>query len=130
MTPRGSYDNATVALGLVSLASLFSLLLAGDLRFAVITGPAIGVAVVLGVLAVIAGATSQPWLAAVAGAAFVVAAIVQVVLVSVREPWLGGNASASAVWLGLGVGLLVLSRARRPTTLRTLEPVAHPEETA
>lgn len=129
MTARTSYDNATAALGVVSLASLFSLALSGDLRFAVVTGAAIGVAGTLGVLAIIAGLAALPWLAAVTGATFVVGAVLQVVLVSLRETWLGGNTSTSALWLGLGVALLVLSRANRTTADRMAHVPAHSEET-
>lgn len=115
MSAHTSYDRATVALGAASLASLGSLALSGDLRFAVVEGPAIGVAVVLGVLAVVAGLAAVPWLAVAVGVAFVAAAVLQVVLVALRETLLGGNTSTSALWLGLGVGLLALSPARRRT---------------
>lgn len=128
MTARSSYDNATVALGVLSLASLSSLALTGDLRFAVLGGAAVGVAVALGVLAILAGLAALPWLAAATGAAFVAAGVLQVVLVSLRETWLGGNTSTSALWLGLGVGLLVLSQARRTTTGRTTDAPVHSPE--
>lgn len=129
MSARISYDNAAVALGTVSIASLVSLVLTGDLRFAVIQGAAIGVALVLGALAIVAGLAALPWLAAVTGAAFVAAAILQVVLVTLRVTWLDGNTSAAALWLGLGVGLLVLARAPRRATVPTSSAPLPPEET-
>lgn len=129
MNARTGYDNAAVAIGLVSIASLVSLVLTGDLRFAVVQGAAIGVALVFGGLAIVAGLAALPWLAAATGAAFVAAAILQVVLVTLRETWLGGNTSASALWLGLGVGLLVLARAPRRATVPTSSAPVPPEET-
>jgi hypothetical protein len=110
------YDVATMAIGLASVASLVSLLLNGDLRFAAMQGAAIGVAVVLGVLAILAGAVMQPRLAAAVGLMFLAAAVLQVILVTLRETWLGGNTATAALWLGLGIGLLVLGVSRRPTT--------------
>lgn len=110
------HDRAALALGLTSLLSLISLVLRGDLRFAVVEGAAIGVAVVLGGLAVIAGWFARPKLSVVAGLAFLVAAVLQVVLVTVRETWLGGNISTASLWLGLGIGLLVVGIAR-PTAV-------------
>lgn len=119
MSARTRYDTAAIALGVASLASLGSLVLSGDLRFAVLEGAAIGIAVILGSLAIIAGLAALPRLAAATGAAFVVAAVLQVVLVSLRETWLGGNTSTSALWLGLGVGLLVVGLAPRRATVPT-----------
>lgn len=124
MSARTGHDNATIAIGLVSLASLASLALTGDLRFAVVSGASIGVAIVLGFLAVVAGVAKLPWLSVATGAAFVAAAVLQVVLVTIRATWLGGNTSTSALWLGLGIALVVfgLTRVREQETARS-EPM-------
>ena len=119
MTARSSYDKAAIALGVAALASLASLALSGDLRFVLLDGAAIIVTVVLGLLAILAGVASLSSLARVTGAVFVAAAVLQVVLVSLRETWLGGSTSTSALWLGLGVGLLAISwGARAASTTR------------
>lgn len=124
MTEWTKYDKATMALGALSVASLVSLALTGDLRFVLVEGAAIGVAVGLGMLALLAGMIARPRLATLTGLAFLAAAVLQVVLVALRETWLGGNTATSALWLGLGVGLVVVSlAARTPPT----EPAAPAE---
>jgi hypothetical protein len=111
---RTAYDRAAVALGLASIASIVFAPLRGELGFVAFDGVgAIVVAVVLGALGGLAGWLVRPALAVLAGAAFVVAAILQVVLIATDTTWLGGQISTSSLWLGLGVGLLAVGLARR-----------------
>jgi hypothetical protein len=73
------------------------------------------VALVLGLLAVVAGWLDERTLMLAAGAGFLIAAAVQLVLLAGGgSGFLGGNASTFSLWLGLGVGLVVVGLAAVP----------------
>ena len=98
---------ATVALGAASLASALFFFVTGRFQFVSFPGAGAAVAVVLGVLAVAAGWFGSRTLTIVAGAAFLLAAVTLMVLL-LRGGFLIGNGSAFSLWLGLGIGLVVL----------------------
>jgi hypothetical protein len=110
---------ATLTLGTVSVLSALFVFVRGTFQFVWLPGAGAGVAVALGVFAGLAGWLGSRLLTLAAGAAFLVAAVVLMVLL-VRGGPLIGNGSAFSLWLGIGVGLIVLgvtdSRAEsRPT---------------
>ena len=115
MNARTGLDRAAIALGLASLASLVFLPLDGDLEFVTMGVGGVIVAVVLGLLAVAAGALSNRPLTLVAGAGFLLAAGLLLVLLGSRGNggFLQGSASTFALWLGLGIGLAVLGTTSR-----------------
>jgi len=113
MSARSNLDRAAVALGAASVVSAGFVVVRGDFEFVKVRGWGVAVALVLGVLALVAGWTSRPVLAAVAGAGFLVAAMVQVVVWASGRNWLGGDGSTISLWLGLGVGLLAAGLAAR-----------------
>jgi hypothetical protein len=98
---------ATVALGVASLLSALFYFVKGAFQFVWLPGAGVAVAVVLGLLACVAGWLGNRLLTLVTGAAFLVAAVVLMVQLT-RGGFLIGNGSAFSLWLGLGVGLVVL----------------------
>jgi hypothetical protein len=98
---------ATLTLGSVSVVSALFYFVSGTFQFVWLPGAGAAVAVVLGLLASAAGWLGSRLLTLVAGGAFLLAAIVLMVLL-VRGGFLIGNGSAFSLWLGLGVGLVVL----------------------
>lgn len=111
-----TFDRAAVVMGTASIASVvFGIEGLGDFRFVWLSGVSIVVALVLGLLALLAGALARPALAIMAGIAFVAAAIVQVVSAATGNDWLGADLAATSLWLGLGVGLLVVGSVPRET---------------
>jgi hypothetical protein len=78
-----------------------------------VRGWTVAVALVLGALALAAGWTARPVLGVVAGAAFLAAAAVQLAVWAAGDDWLGGDGSTISLWLGLGVGLLLVCLAPR-----------------
>lgn len=113
MSRRSGLDRAVAVLGAVSVCSAAFVVLRGDFEFVQVRGAGVAVAAVVGLLAVVAGWAARPALAAVAGAAFLVAAVGQVVGEAWGDNWLGGDGSTASLWLGLGVGLLTLALAPR-----------------
>ena len=111
-------DRAAMVLGGVSIASsVFVFLDGGDFQLVQIRAAGLVVALVLGVLAVVAGWFQEAALMLAAGAGFLLAAAVQLVLLAGGSGgFLGGNASAFSLWLGLGVGLIVIGAVPRPET--------------
>jgi hypothetical protein len=109
--PRGPRDRAAIALGVASLVSAVFALIRGDLEFVTMRGGGVVVALTLGVLSIAAGWLGNRVLALVAGAAFLVAAVVLLVLLGANGNggFLGGNASTFSLWLGLGIGLLAVT---------------------
>jgi hypothetical protein len=84
------------------------------------------VALVLGLLAVVAGLLEERALTLATGLAFLLAAVVQLALLVGRgSGLLGGNASTFSLWLGLGVGLVAIGMVPRPeTTEETSQVIA------
>jgi hypothetical protein len=101
---------ATVVLGATSVVSSLFFFVQGRFQFVWLPGAGAVVALLLGLLACVAGWLGSRLLTVAAGGAFLVAAIVLLALL-VRHGFLIGNGSAFALWLGLGVGLITLGIA-------------------
>jgi hypothetical protein len=112
MSPASRVDRAVVALGGASLISAVFALVSGDLEFVRVRGGAVVVALVLGLLACAGGWFDRPLLALVAGVGFLVAAATLLVLLGLNGNggFLDGSGSTFSLWLGLGVGLVILAR--------------------
>ena len=104
-------------LGAVSIMSTAFAFVQGDLQFVQIRADGLVVALVLGLLAVVAGWLGERTLILAAGAGFLLAAAVQLGMLAGRGAGLlGGNASTFSLWLGLGVGLIAIGMVPRPET--------------
>jgi hypothetical protein len=115
MTGRTSLDRAAVAIGIASIVSVVFTFINGDLEFVRVHRGAVLVALVLGLVAGAAGWLANRWLAVAAGAGFLLAALVLLMLLGVNGNggFLDGSASTFALWLGLGVGLVVVGLTPR-----------------
>jgi len=113
MSRRSDLDRAAAVLGAASLISAGFVVVRGDFEFVQVRGWGVAVALVLGILALVAGWTARPALAGGTGVAFLVAAVGQVVAESLATTWLGGDGSTASLWLGLGFGLLTVAGAPR-----------------
>lgn len=116
---RTPVDRAVRGLGLLALAAAATTLGRGELDPFQVRGWGLVVTLALGLLGLLAGVTARRWLALVAGAGFLAAAVVQISQLGgragdVTPGVLGGNAATFALWLGLGVGLAVLGLTRDP----------------
>ena len=115
MNSPKALDRAAMLLGGVSITSAAFVFVNGDLQLVRIRAAGLVVALVLGLLAVVAGWLGEPALILATGAGFLLAAAVQLgMLVSVGAGLLGGNASTFSLWLGLGVGLIAIGMVPRP----------------
>lgn len=110
---------AVVVLGAVSLAgSLFAFardrsgFAHGEFVVVDMRGSGIVVAVVLGLLAVVAGLLGSRVLTLVAGLAFLAAAGILLAQLAERDKLIDGNGSTFSLWLGLGAGLVAVAAAR------------------
>jgi hypothetical protein len=112
---RTPLDRATITLGLASLATVLFTFVRGDLELVTVRGGGVVVAGVLGVLATAAGWLGSRPLTVVAGAVFLAAAATLLVLLGTRGNggFLGGSASTFALWLGLGLGLVITGTTER-----------------
>ncbi|AYY14520.1 hypothetical protein EF847_19300 [Actinobacteria bacterium YIM 96077] len=111
-----SCRRACLALGSASVASVvFVVEGLGDFRFMRVSGAALVIALVAGVLAMSAGGFARAWPAVTAGIGFVGAAVFQVISVAMGRDWLGASLSTASFWLGLGVGLIVVGCALSAT---------------
>jgi hypothetical protein len=110
---RTAVDRAAVALGVASVVSAGVGLLHGTFGFVHFGSGGFVVALVVGVVAAAGGWYGQRMLVLAAGAAFLLATVVQAALIGRPGNVLGGNGSTVSLWLGLGVGLLVLATAPR-----------------
>jgi hypothetical protein len=115
MTGRSGVDRAAVVLGAASVLSVVFAVINGDFEFVRVRGGGIAVAVVLGLLACAAGWFANRMLALAAGAGFLLAALVLLVLLGMRGngAFLDGSGATFSLWLGLGVGLVVLGLTPR-----------------
>jgi hypothetical protein len=110
-------DRAALVLGAVSIVSVAFAFVQGDLQLVQIRAAGLVVALVLGLLAVVAGWLGERTLILAAGAGFLLAAAVQLGMVAGGGAGLlGGNASTFSLWLGLGVGLIAVGMVPRPET--------------
>lgn len=108
----GRAGRAATTIGVASVASAAFLAVHGDpWGFVPMTTATAAVAVVLGVLTVVAGGLRRALPIALAGVAFCLSAAVVLVQLATGTAWLGGNASTLSLWLGFGVGLLAVSYA-------------------
>jgi len=123
-------DRAAAGLGLGGLAcALFTFAGATQYRLVRIEGLGLAVLAVLAVLAIVAGRLRRRRLAAVAGAGFLAAAVLQLVQLGRDANALSGDGSTFALFLGLGMGLLVVGTARVPADLAqdpTQDPAREP----
>jgi hypothetical protein len=129
---RPRLDRAVFWLGVVALAmAATSTMLSGEFDIFRIHGWGLLLTVVLGVLAIVAGAFAIRLLALVAAAGFLAAAVVQLVqldgyLGNLERGVFEGNLSTVASWLTLAVGLGVL--ALSPPVPEPTGPSTGPEE--
>jgi hypothetical protein len=117
MNSHERLDRAALVLGAVSIVSVAFAFVQGDLQLVQIRAAGLVVALVLGLLAVVAGWLGERTLILAAGAGFLLAAAVQLgMLAGGGAGLLGGNASTFSLWLGLGVGLIAVGMVPRPET--------------
>jgi hypothetical protein len=108
MRTGDTLDRAALVLGVVSMVSAAFVFVHGTFQLVQVSAAGLVVAVVLGLLAVVAGWLDERTLMLAAGAGFLIAAAVQLVLLAGGgSGFLGGNASTFSLWLGLGVGLVL-----------------------
>jgi len=117
MRSLDALDRAALVLGLVSIVSGVFVFVDGTFQLVQISAVGLVVALVLGLLAVVAGCLDERTLMLAAGAGFLLAAAVQLALLAGGSSgFVGGNASTFSLWLGLGVGLIAIGVVRRPET--------------
>ena len=109
-------DRAALVLGVVSIVSAVFVFVDGTFQLVQIRAAGLVVALVLGLLAVVAGLLEERALMLAAGVAFLLAAAVQLSLLAwgSSSGFLGGNASTFSLWLGLGVGLIAIGMVPAP----------------
>jgi hypothetical protein len=105
-----------MVLGAMSIISVAFVFVHGTFQLVQIGAAGLVVALVLGLLAVLAGWWGEPTLMLAAGTGFLLAAAVQLILLAGASGVLGGNASTFSLWLGLGVGLIAIGMVPRPET--------------
>jgi hypothetical protein len=117
MNSPKALDRAAMLLGGVSIMSAAFVFVHGDLQLVQVRAAGLVVALVLGLLAVVAGWLAEPMLILSAGVGFLLAAAIQLgMLASGGAGVIGGNASTFSLWLGLGVGLIAIGMVPRPET--------------
>lgn len=118
----GRLDRAALALGLAALfSSLFWLSTGGPepINLVHVRGVALVVILVLGAIAVLGALLHRRAIVIVAGAGFVVAAVLQLLQFGRETNWLGGDGSTLALMGGLGLGLLAVGLAAREASPRS-----------
>ena len=106
---------AVLALGAVALASpLFALSTSSNNNFVLVRGVGLVVLPLLGFLAVLGAAASRAPIVLLAGAGFLLAAVLQLAQFGRSPNWLGGNGSTFSLLLALGIGLIVAARTPVP----------------
>jgi hypothetical protein len=109
MKTRDAVDRVALVLGVVSIVSALFVFVDGSFQLIQIRAGGLVVALVLGLLAVVAGLLKERALVLATGVAFLLAAAVQLGLLAMGSSGLlGGNASTFSLWLGLGVGLIAI----------------------
>ena len=115
MSSPKTLDRAAMLLGGVSIISAALVFVHGDLQLVQIRAAGLVVALVMGLLAVVAGWLGEPMLILSAGVGFLLAAAIQLgMLADGGAGLMGGNASTFSLWLGLGVGLIAIGMVPRP----------------
>ena len=110
-----------MVLGAVSIISIAFVFMRGTFQLVQIGAAGLVVALVLGLLAVLAGWWDEPTLMLAAGTGFLLAAAVQLILLAGGiGGLLGGNASTFSLWLGLGVGLIAIGLVPQPETAQEI----------
>jgi hypothetical protein len=121
MNSHRTLDRAAMVLGAVSIISTAFVFARGTFQLVQIGAAGLVVALVLGLLAVLAGWWDEPTLMLAAGTGFLLAAAVQLILLAGGiGGLLGGNASTFSLWLGLGVGLIAIGLVPRPETAQEI----------
>ena len=111
-TPGG---RAVLALGAVALASpLFALATSSNNNFVLMRGLGLVVLPLLGLVAVLGAMASRAPIVLLAGAGFLLAAVLQLAQFGRSPNWLGGNGSTFSLLMALGIGLIVAARAPVP----------------
>jgi hypothetical protein len=124
MKTRDALDRAALVLGVVSMVSALFVFVHGNYQLVQIRAAGLVVALVLGLLAVVAGLLEERALTLATGVAFLLAAVVQLgLLVGSGSGLLGGNASTFSLWLGLGVGLVAIGMVPRPEPIEETSQV-------
>jgi hypothetical protein len=117
MRTHDRLDRAALVLGVVSIVSATFVFVHGTFQLVQIGAAGLVVALVLGLLAVVAGWLDERTLMLAAGGGFLLAGAVQLVLLAGGSGgFLAGNASTFSLWLGLGVGLIAVGLAAVPET--------------
>ncbi|MET9342122.1 Rv1678 family membrane protein [Nonomuraea sp. NPDC004354] len=107
-------DRFALALGVASVLSAVFVFVHGDpWQLVKMTGQAVPVAIVLGVLACLAGALRRPPMQTTAGALFVLSALLVLAELAFGFSLTAGSASTASLWLGLGIGLVSAGRTPR-----------------
>jgi hypothetical protein len=115
MKMHDAVDRAALVLGVVSIVSAVFVFVDGTFQLVQIRAAGLVVALVLGLLAVVAGLLEERALMLAAGVAFLLAAAFQLTLLAGGSSgFLGGNASTFSLWLGLGVGLIAIGMVPGP----------------
>jgi len=118
MRTGDTLDRAALVLGAVSIVSAGFVFVHGTFQLVQIGAAGLVVALVLGLLAIVAGWLDERILMLAAGVGFLLAATVQLVLLAGgRSGFLGGNASTFSLWLGLGAGLIAIGLVPRPEAI-------------
>jgi len=100
---------AALVLGLGAVAAgLFALFDAVQYRLVRLAGPGLVVLLLLGVLAIVGSRLARQPVVALAGAGLLAAAALQFAQLGRAANWLKGDGSTASLFLGLGIGLLVL----------------------
>lgn len=118
-------NRAAFVLGVGAAAtSVFAFIDPIQYRLVRLHGPGLATLLALAVLAIAGALLNRRGLVAVAGAGFLAAAGLQLVQLGGATNWLRGDGSTFSLFLGVGVGLLVLGLVRAPATGRhTPDPI-------
>jgi hypothetical protein len=108
-------NRAALVLGVGALAcGVFALTDAVQYRFVRLDGPSLPTLLVLAIVAIAGGWLGHRLLVVAAGAGFLAAAVLQLIQLGGQPNWLRGDGSTFSLFLGLGVGLLVVGLTRAP----------------
>jgi hypothetical protein len=115
-------NRAAFVLGLGAAASaLFALADPVQYRLVRLDGLGVVVLLVLAVVAMAGARLGRRLLVAAAGAGFLLAAVLQLVQLGTGPNWLRGDGSTMSLFLGFGVGLLVLGLTPIPNDYAATE---------
>jgi hypothetical protein len=109
------FDLAAMTLGTAGVVAVVFVLTNGDpWQLVRIRAVAAIVTAVLGGIAIAGGLAGRVALVGAAGAGYLIAALLQLAQFGRDTNWLGGSGSTVSYFLGLGVGLVVITLAREP----------------